>query len=80
MPEMILGIIEQGLILLNKIVPDESSRIAHKILSLRQRWDHEISKGSSRDDALLDSIELELRDIRELYASAIAAAASKIKS
>lgn len=80
MPEAIIGIIEQGLVLLNKIVPDESSKIANRILSLRQRWDHEISKGADRNDALLDSIELELRDIRELYSAAIASAASKIKS
>lgn len=77
--EVILGIIEQGLVLLNKLVPEEASRIAGKIKSLRNRWDHEISKGSQRDDALLDSIERELFDIRELYATAIESAASKIK-
>lgn len=77
--EVILGVIEQGLVLLNKLVPDESMRIANKIKSLRQRWDHEISKGHKRDDALLDSIERELLDIRELYATAIESASSKIK-
>ena len=73
----ILGVIEQALTLLNKIVPDEASRIASKIKALRERWDYEISKGNDRIDANLDGIELELRDIRELFASAIASAASK---
>jgi hypothetical protein len=78
-PEVILGVIENGLVLLNKLVPDQATKIASKIKSLRERWDNEISKGDKRDDALLDSIEYELRDIRELFSSAITSAASKIK-
>lgn len=80
MVESVLGTIEQALILLNKLVPDQATKIANKIKSFREKWDDEISKGSRRDDALLDSIELELRDIRELYASALTSAASQIKS
>lgn len=80
MTETILGIIEQGLVLLNKLVPEEASRIAAKIKDLRERWDDEISKGDKRNDALLDNLERELRDIRELYATAITSASLKIKS
>ncbi|MBL0233162.1 MAG: hypothetical protein IPQ08_05815 [Chitinophagaceae bacterium] len=78
-PEIILGVIENGLVLLNKLVPDQATVIANKIKSLRERWDNEISKGDKRDDALLDSIEYELRDIRELFSTAITSAALKIK-
>lgn len=79
MVESIVGVIEQSLILLNKLVPDQATKIANKIKDFREKWDHEISKGPNRDDALLDSIELELRDIRELYASAIASATLAVK-
>lgn len=74
---VILEVIEQGLILLNKIVPDESTRIANKIKSYREKWDEEYSKGHLRDDNLLDLLDVELRDIRKLYSSAIEIASSK---
>lgn len=77
MPELLLGTIEQSLVLLNKLVPDEATRIANKIKSFREKWDVEYAKGEIRDDNLLDLIELELRDIRELFSGAIKAAASK---
>ncbi len=80
METAILGIIEEGLVLLNKLVPEEASRIANKIKDFRGKWDEEFSKLEKRDDAMLDCIELELRDIRELFSTAIASATSKIKS
>lgn len=78
---MVLGVVESGLELLNKLVPDQATKIANQIKSLRERWDHEISKTDKRDDAMLDCIELELRDICELYAFAIkqANASDKLK-
>ena len=38
-----------------------------RIKELRELYDLEVSKGSSRDDALIHSIRIELRDICELY-------------
>lgn len=78
--ELVLGVIEQSLELINKLVPDQATRIADKIKSLRERWDEEYSKGSKRDDAALDCLELELRDICELYSFAIKSANSKGES
>lgn len=78
--EAILGTIEQGLILLNKIVPDEATKIANKIKEHREKWDVEYAKGPVRDDNMLDLIDIELRDIRELFFGAIKIAASKIDS
>lgn len=75
----VLEVISEALVLLNKVVPDQATRIANKIKDLRERWDVEHAKGELRDDALLDNIRLELRDIRELFSAAIksAGAASK---
>lgn len=73
----VLGVIEEGLVLLNKLVPDHAVKIANKIKEFREKWDQEYAKKDARDDALLDCIELELRDIRELFSAAIIAAASK---
>lgn len=77
MVELILGIIEQSLVLINKLVPDEASRIRNRVLNLRKEWDAEISKGSDRNDAKLDHLELELRDICQLYSATIKQAAPK---
>lgn len=73
----IIGVIEEGLTLLNKLVPDHATRIADKIKGFKERWDVEYAKGPIRDDNLLDHIELELFDIRGLYSDAIKAAALK---
>lgn len=75
----IIGTIEQGLILLNKLVPEQATVIANKIKDFREKWDEESSKKDKRVDADLDGIERELRDIRSLFGSAITSAASKIK-
>lgn len=74
---LILQTIEQSLVLLNKLVPDHATRISEKIKSFRERWDAEYAKGENRNDNMLDLLELELRDIRELFSDAIKAAASK---
>ena len=76
-----LGVVEEGLTLLNKLVPDQALKIAKEIKSLRDRWDNEISKGNNMDDAMLDSIELELRDLCQVYAAAVkhANASDKLK-
>lgn len=75
----IIGIIEQGLVLLNKIVPEQATIIANKIKDFREKWDDEASKKDKRIDADLDGIERELRDIRALFGSALESAALKIK-
>ena len=76
-PTLVLGVIEESLELLNKIVPDQATKIARSILELRGKWDEEVSKGDNRDDAMLDCIRLQLSDIRELFSSAIKSAALK---
>lgn len=77
----ILDVISEALVLVNKIVPDQATAIANKILSLRQRWDEENAKPENiRDDNLLDNIDDEVRDIRQLFSGAITAAASAPKS
>lgn len=75
----ILETIEESLVLLNKLVPDQATRIANEIKIFRERWDTEYAKNEKRDDAMLDCIELELRDIRELFSSTIKSAALTIK-
>lgn len=73
----VLGIIEQSLVLLNKLVPDEASEIANKIKNHRERWDVEYAKGPIRDDNMLDLIDIEVRDICQLFSGAIKTAASQ---
>ena len=75
----VLGVIEEGLVLLNKLVPDQATKIANKVLALRQRYDQEYAKKDLRDDALLHSFRVELRDIRELYRAASASALAQNK-
>jgi len=74
-----LPLIKEVLSLLNKIVPDEATRIAQRVKALEDEWDAEYSKMEKRDDNTLDLIELELRNIRKLFSSAIESATSKIK-
>lgn len=77
MIEAILGVIEESLILVNKIVPDQAVRIQEKINKLRQNIREEYAKNENRDDLALDLYKLELRDIRELFSVAIKAANAK---
>lgn len=79
MVELILGIIEESLVLVNKLVPEESQRIRNRILNLRKEWDEEVSKGPNRSDSKLDHLELELRDICQLFSATIKSATSKDK-
>jgi hypothetical protein len=61
----VLPIIEEALVLLNKLVPDQATRISNKIKALREKWDEEYAKMDKRDDNMLALIDMELRDIRE---------------
>lgn len=79
MVELILGIIEGSLELVNKLVPEESTRIRNKILNYRREWDAEMAKGHLRDDANLDRLDRELRDIGELFLATIKGSQSKDK-
>jgi hypothetical protein len=79
MVELILGIIEGSLELINKLVPGEASRIKNKVLRLRKEWDEEISKGVNRDDSNLDRIERELLDLGQLFLTTIKSASSQDK-
>lgn len=77
--QTIISIINEALPLIDKLVPDEATRIKNKILSLKERWDAEYSKGSQRNDNNLDLIERELCDIGELFTNAIKSATSQTK-
>lgn len=80
MVDLILKVIEESLVLVNKLVPEESSRIRRRVLNLRKDWDEEISKGVNRNDAKLDALERELLDICSLYSSTLKQATSQDKS
>lgn len=75
----VLAVIEESLVLLNKLVPDQATRLAKEINNLRESWREEYSKGSHRDDAFLDLLELRMLDIRSLFSVAIKAAQSTDK-
>jgi hypothetical protein len=71
MAELILQIIEGSLTLINKITPDEATRIKNRILDYRRAWDAEFAKGENRDDARLAELDRELRDIGQLFLATI---------
>lgn len=77
MIELVLSIINEALPLIDKAVPDQATKIKNEILECRRQWDAEIAKGDKRDDAMLDSIELRVSDICELFIAAAKQAASK---
>lgn len=78
-PELILGIVEEGLVLINKLVPDHAMRIQKEINEIRELWYHEYAKGNNRNDSMLDHLELRLSGLRSLFALACQSADSKIK-
>lgn len=80
MVETILSIINEALPLIDKLVPDEATRIRNQVMSLKVKWDAEFAKGSSRDDNNLDIIERELCDIGKLFTDAIKSASLKNQS
>jgi hypothetical protein len=66
------------LIEIGKIVSFENqTAIIERVRRLREDYDREMSKGSSRDDALIYSLRLELCDICELYCAQIKGQTSK---
>lgn len=77
MAELILSIINEGLPILDKLVPEQATVIRNMILDYRRKWDEEIAKVSLRDDALLDMYTRELLDIGNLFSAALKQAASK---
>jgi hypothetical protein len=46
---------------------NKATEFQDKVYNLLKRYDHEISKGPFRDDALVDNIRIELRDLCGLY-------------
>lgn len=55
-----------------KIINFENAQsLSERVETLRKVYDHEISKGPLRDDALIYTIRLELRDICELYCASL---------
>lgn len=78
-PELILGVVEEGLVLINKLVPDHAIRIQNEINEIRELWIHEYSKGHLRNDSMLDHLELRLSGLRQLFSLACKSADSKIK-
>jgi hypothetical protein len=77
MAELILSIIKEGLPILDKLIPDEATKIRNLILDYERKWDAEISKGEHRDDALLDMYTRELLDIGRLFSAALGQATFK---
>lgn len=78
-PELILGVVEEGLVLINKLVPDQAYRLQKEINEIRELWLNEYSKGHLRNDSMLDHLELRLAGLRQLFAIACKSADSKIK-
>ncbi|NDD53350.1 hypothetical protein EBZ39_05670 [bacterium] len=72
--ELLLNIVSEGIKYLNE---SEGREIRERILKLREGMRNELSKGSVRDDALVDSIESELLDISKLYLARITQASPK---
>lgn len=56
---------------------EKQNSVQNRILELRAIYDNEISKGTLRDDALIYSIRIELRDICELYCAVLKGQTSK---
>lgn len=71
MIDVILSIINEGLPIINKLLPDQATVIKNKVLNFREKWDEEYAKGASRDDALLDMYTRELFDIGNLFSAAL---------
>jgi hypothetical protein len=66
--EALLSIVNEGLKFLNA---KEATRIQEKVMALRENYLDELSKGSMRDDALLDMYERELLDISGLFLASL---------
>lgn len=56
---------------------EKATELQEKVLDLQRRWDEEVSKGDSMDDALLYTIERELWDICKVYSSSLKGQAAK---
>lgn len=69
MADLLLRILDQSLTLTNKLVPDEVTRIKKRMIAYRSAWDAEMAK-TDRDNAELDRLDRELRDICELFLTA----------
>lgn len=77
MLELVLSIINEGLPVLDKLVPDQATIIRDRVLLLREKWDAEIAKGNKMDDALVAMYSRELRDIGELFSASLKSASTK---
>jgi hypothetical protein len=71
MSELIFSIISQGLILINKEVPDAVLRIQQRLNDYKEQWDAEMAKADGRDDSKLDFLDSELLYTGQLYLAAI---------
>jgi len=71
--QLLLSIVNEGLKFLNE---REARAIQERVLKLREAWNEELSKGTQRDDALLDMYERELLDIGELFFASFKQASS----
>lgn len=77
--EVVLGIIEESLVLINKLVPDQATKIQKEINEIRSAWNEEYAKGNKRDDNMLILLEMRFNDLRKLLSSTITEANTKIK-
>ena len=74
MAELMLSIVSEGLKLLNE---HEARAIQTRVLKLREAWREELSKGSMRDDAILDMYDRELLDLSQLFLTSLKQASPK---
>lgn len=75
--ELILSIIDKGLPILDKLVPDQATVIRNRKIDYERKMDAELSKGSQMDDALVAMYFRELQYIGGLFSSALESASSK---
>jgi hypothetical protein len=62
---VLFGVLEQGLKLANTL---ESRKYLDRLIKLRSQWNEEINKPrANRNNALLDDIEFELRDLSKSF-------------
>lgn len=71
---LILSIVSEGLKFLNE---SRAQELQERIIKLREAFNEQLSKGTMRDDALVDMYERELLDLGHLFLASLKSASSK---
>lgn len=74
MPELILGIIKEALHLINT---ENGKALAIKIARFEEDFYEELSKGDKRDDARVDMLDRQLRELGELFLAVLKSSTPK---